>query len=567
MSDASGILDGLTRMFCEAGVPKVLLCDEDSAVVKALREVEVDIRNLEHQLVTEHGTSFKIVPVSGHNMNGLVERAIRTIQHTLEESGLKKTHLTATGLQTICKLVENQCNNLPLGFKRSRDADNSELFRILTPNMLRHGRNNSRSVEGPVRLPGSLSEMAQRVTDVYQAWFKIWSTVAVPKLAKRTKWFKPDRNLEVGDIIYFQKDSSGLSPTWTTGMVDETVEGDDDLVREVVIRYRNSSEEFDRFTNRAARSCVRLHNMDDNNLADDLHELIQRLSMVQGGEHLVGLLDAEFDDISNQDEYSSAQTELDSNQHQLSPAFHVTNLISSFESVSTPDDITSAEDLSSYSQATGSSSTTASLSIKAILLATAQTPAPAYLKEDLTSPNVPSLHTQLTGSTPAILTAHFHLPNLTHSATLSNPAHLLIPNSFSGSLHHPLLTPRSRSPVGQSREDEHTVATALLTQSIQTPVIVCDDSSQHIPQAQSCLDDTPQRNLDPIQPAKCKKCCCLSHHKLSEHKLHKGAPPPLACDLADFKLTFCDGEVGLKGDTEFDSFNQMIWSCELNLNK
>ena len=60
-SDASGILDGLTRMFCEAGVPKVLLCDDGSAVVKALREVEIDIRNLEQKLVTEHGTSFKIV--------------------------------------------------------------------------------------------------------------------------------------------------------------------------------------------------------------------------------------------------------------------------------------------------------------------------------------------------------------------------------------------------------------------------------------------------------------------------------------------------------------------------
>ena len=65
-SDASGILDGLTRMFCEAGVPKVSLCDDGSAVVKALREVEIDIRNIEHQLVTEYGASFKIVPVSGH---------------------------------------------------------------------------------------------------------------------------------------------------------------------------------------------------------------------------------------------------------------------------------------------------------------------------------------------------------------------------------------------------------------------------------------------------------------------------------------------------------------------
>ena len=536
-SDASGILDGLTRMFCEAGVPKVLLCDDDSAVVKALREVEIDIRDVEHKLITEHGTSFKIVPVSGHNMNGLVERAIKTIQDTMEESGLKKTHLHATGLQTFCKLVENQFNNLPLGFKKSRDADNSELLKILTPNMLRHGRINSRSLEGPVRLPGSLSEMAQKVTDVYQAWFKIWSTVAVPKLAQRTKWFTPEKNLEIGDIIYYQKDSAGLNCTWTTGMVDETTEGVDGLVREVVIRYRNASEEFDRFTSRAARSCVRLHNMEDNNLADDLHELTERLRMVEGGEQLVSLLDAGLDDNCLQVEYISAQTQLVTTQPQLSSTCHETNIFSSVACVNLP---------------------------------TQASPAVPVAGEQRQQP-------------------------------------LLI--------EHPLLIARSRSPIGQSRKDEETVTRALLSKSIQTPVIVCDESSHHIPQAQSCL--TPRRSLSPTpsipfpiparrsppsstpsmtttpasttpvgdllttafpsipMPVKCKQCCCASHHKLADHtlkrgavpQLAKGAVPKLACDLSDIKLTFCEGDDGLKGSDKFKSFNQMIFSCELTLNK
>ena len=43
--------------------------------------------------------------------------------------------------------------------------------------------------------------MEQRVVDLYQAWFKVWSIAAVPKLAHRTKWFQPERNLELGDIV------------------------------------------------------------------------------------------------------------------------------------------------------------------------------------------------------------------------------------------------------------------------------------------------------------------------------------------------------------------------------
>ena len=132
--------------------------------------------------------------------------------------------------------------------------------------------------------------MAQRVTDIYNAWFKIWSTVAVPKLAERTKWFKPNKNLEVNEIVYFQKDSSSIDSQWVTGMIEEVVMGNDGLVREIVIRYRNATEDFDRFTNRAARSCVRLFNLDDQNLYDDLHELTERLNNVEGGDRFASLL-------------------------------------------------------------------------------------------------------------------------------------------------------------------------------------------------------------------------------------------------------------------------------------
>ena len=450
-------------------------------------------------------------------MNGLVERAIRTIQDTLEESGLKKTHLHATGLQTFCKLVENQFNNLPLGFKKSRDADNSELLKILTPNMLRHGRINSRALEGPVRLPGSLTEMEQRVTDIYQSWFKIWSTVAVPKLAHRTKWFIPERSLDVGDIVYFQKDSSGMECQWTTGMVDEAVAGNDGLVREVVIRYRNSSKEFDRFTDRAARSCVRLHNMDDNNLADDLHELTERLSRVKDGEHLMALLDVQMVDSRHQVEYNSAQTEL-----QPSPACNDNNLFSSVASSSFPEDLLPIQDNPTVTDS--------------VSLSTSSDPAPA---------TIPTFC-------------------LTPADTVAGK------DSNGDKGQHPLLIARSRSPLGNSREDEESLSRALMSLSIQTPVIVCDESSQHTPQAQSCLTATPRRpTAHPAPPSiqitrQCKKCCCVSHHMLTEHKLKRGAVPLLACDVSDLRLTFSEAAAGLKAPEQFASLNEMIWSCELH---
>ena len=132
---------------------------------------------------------------------------IRSVQESLKDSGLGQKILHATGLQTLCKLVESQYNNLPLGFHYSRAADNTPLLRIISPNMLRTGRLNQRSMEGPIRLPENRKEMLKQVEETYLAWFKIWPNTLVPKLMYTPKWFKSDKDLEVGNLVYFKKDS------------------------------------------------------------------------------------------------------------------------------------------------------------------------------------------------------------------------------------------------------------------------------------------------------------------------------------------------------------------------
>ena len=73
-SDNSGMVDGLTRLSCEVGVPKFVMVDEDSALVKAMQEVEVDLIMIDTQLQlhTEYGIEFSVCPVSGHNQHGQV---------------------------------------------------------------------------------------------------------------------------------------------------------------------------------------------------------------------------------------------------------------------------------------------------------------------------------------------------------------------------------------------------------------------------------------------------------------------------------------------------------------
>ena len=107
---ADGVLDGVNRLGCEVGFPSFLLVDQDSGILKALKEANVDLKDLQFMLQKERNIKFKTCPVSGHNFHGLVERKIRTAQECLEESEIAKMKFHATGPQTVLKLVENDMN-------------------------------------------------------------------------------------------------------------------------------------------------------------------------------------------------------------------------------------------------------------------------------------------------------------------------------------------------------------------------------------------------------------------------------------------------------------------------
>ena len=90
------------------------------------------------------------------------------------------------------KLVENDLINLPMGFSYGRDADNTPLLKLATPNMMRIGRLNSRAVDGPIRFPAGPKD------------------VMVDELSKKVandKKVEPSRLVKCSDGTYRVKDA------------------------------------------------------------------------------------------------------------------------------------------------------------------------------------------------------------------------------------------------------------------------------------------------------------------------------------------------------------------------
>ena len=150
---ADAVVDGLNRLGCEVGFPSYFLIDKDSGIMKALNEANVSLKDMQGLVYKERKIKFKTCPIGGHNFHDAVERRIRSIEENMEKAGIFKLKLHATGLQTVLKLIENQMNNLPLGYIFGRDSDNSPLLKMICPNFLRVGRINDRSLDGPIKLP------------------------------------------------------------------------------------------------------------------------------------------------------------------------------------------------------------------------------------------------------------------------------------------------------------------------------------------------------------------------------------------------------------------------------
>ena len=135
---------------------------------------------------------------------------------------------------------------------------------------------NTRSLDGPIRLPSGPQELIEKVEKAYTVFYKLWNIAMVPKLMRMHKWFKGKVQIQVGDIVYFRKVESELSSKWTVGKIIKVEKGRDEVVRRATVQYQNSNEHDLRETDRAARSLIRLFNIDDESWQEDM-DLVEKL--------------------------------------------------------------------------------------------------------------------------------------------------------------------------------------------------------------------------------------------------------------------------------------------------
>ena len=284
--DTTQFLLSFSRFSCEAGFPRLVLIDEGSQLVRGCENMMINMCDARGVLKQEFGLDLKTCPVGGHNFHGKAERKIKAVQETMVKS-MVGARLSILQWETLCAQVANTVNNLPVAI--GNETEDLECVDLITPNRLRLGRNNERSPIGSIDIVDKYDSILKMNAAIFNSWWEAWLVAAVPKLVPQPKWFRNDKDINIGDVILFKKSDSVLSGMYQYGMIEEVKRSADDVIRTVVIRYRNSTEAVDRRTVRALRSIVVIHRVDELNIMEELgnaallgYELINLVTTLPG---------------------------------------------------------------------------------------------------------------------------------------------------------------------------------------------------------------------------------------------------------------------------------------------
>ncbi|XP_071794595.1 uncharacterized protein [Asterias amurensis] len=239
--DADSFINGLQRFMCRRGQPEEMRSDNGSNFVGAERELRESMENWNkhiNEYLLQKGVRWLFNPPTASHMGGAWERQIRTTRK-LMNSLTKEQTMPDESLSTLMCLVESIINGRPI----TSVSDDVNDMEPLTPSHLLLLR------AGVVLPPGIFDKKNlygrrrwRQVQYMYMAdvFWRRWIGEYLPALPVRQKWSKPQRNVQVDDMVLVVDNDLPMNK-WLLGRVVETYPGKDQLVRAVKVKTKSST--------------------------------------------------------------------------------------------------------------------------------------------------------------------------------------------------------------------------------------------------------------------------------------------------------------------------------------
>ena len=222
--ETQDVVLALERHAARYGIPADIYIDQGTQLV-ALQNATFNYRDVDARIYDSMGARIHISNAKAHTERGRVERKIGIVRSMLERTGVKTTNpKTALQWETVFCKMASTLDDLPLA-KGNTSNVTAVGFEIITPNRLKLGRNNNRSLEGAgitVDLNPNFTRILDRNRAVYQDWLQMFIDNIHFLTLKPDIWRNSSRLPIIDDIVLFVHNDSGQgkeSVSWKLGKV------------------------------------------------------------------------------------------------------------------------------------------------------------------------------------------------------------------------------------------------------------------------------------------------------------------------------------------------------------
>ena len=236
--EADSFINAIMRFIARRGKPLLLRCDNGTNFVGGSNELKSSIaewnKKVDEKLIQKQIKWIFNPPAASH-MGGVWERLIRSIRRTLNAM-LRGIVLDDERLSTVLCETEAIINSRPLT-KCSSDPNDLE---VLTPQhlLLLHG--SDKLPPGNFTIRDIYTRRWRHVQYLADRFWKRWTKEYLATIQHRSKWLKPARDFEVGDVVLLCEDSMPRC-LWPLGLVTDAVVGRDGRVRSAIVKTKSSS--------------------------------------------------------------------------------------------------------------------------------------------------------------------------------------------------------------------------------------------------------------------------------------------------------------------------------------
>ena len=236
---SEAFIGALRRFISRRGKPSLIWSDNGTNFVGAANELKAlfaFLQNTELQrdisnFCSTQSIAWKFIPERAPHFGGLWEAAVKSMKlHLRKVVGENK--LTFEDYSTVLAQVEACLNSRPL----CPLPDSDDGIDALTPGHFLIGRPLEALPDSSFTYqPNSLLRRWQFCQLLVRQFWQRWSDEYFTILRKFTKWNRPDRNMQIGDLVCLRDE--GLFPTkWPLARVIAVHPGKDGLVRVITVK-------------------------------------------------------------------------------------------------------------------------------------------------------------------------------------------------------------------------------------------------------------------------------------------------------------------------------------------